>query len=331
MSVPSGRAGSRGRCPKCRQIVTIPSTLVKPVALPAGDGMDALPAARPSPRDPLLFDVPPADVPGEGSTVEETREQLRALQGDYLLKSTEKPPERPLPWVIDIFLYPLNKPALLLLGLSVVLPLFLRVLVVLTAALCVAFPPAMILWVIFFLAHWAVLLLFVLYVAWYAVECLRDSAAGAIRAVDTTGSTPGLGELFGQALTLVACGGACMVPAIGYGMSGGNADSVFWVLYGVGGLIFPMALLAVVMFDSLRALNPVLLLGSMFSTLLPYCVLVLLCCGLGLLLAVAFYFVVKGWTLGYLLLFLAFYQVLVLAHLLGRFYWRNQDRLNWDA
>ena len=68
-----------------------------------------------------------------------------------------------------------------------------------------------------------------------------------------------------------------MAPAILY-VRGHDVDAVFWVLYGVGGFLFPMALLAVTMFESLRALNPLLLLGSMFSTLLPYCVLAAFCC-----------------------------------------------------
>ncbi len=336
LSVTDGQAGKKGQCPRCRQIVVIPTVLAGPATLPAACGDDAPPATSPSPHDPLLLDLPPADVSGTGSlaeprTPEQTRAQLRALQGDYFLKAREEPPERPLPWPIDIFLYPLNRPALLLLVLSIGIPLFLRVIVVFTAALCVIFPPAMILWVVFFLAHWALLFLFTLYIAWYAAECVRDSAAGAIRALDTTGSTPGLGELFGQGLTLLACGMACMIPALVYGMSGGRTASAFCILYGLGGFIFPMALLAVILFESLRALNPVLLLGSTFSALLPYCALVPLWYLLGLLLPVALYGVIKFWTLGYLLLFVAFYLVLVLAHLLGRFYWRNQDRLNWNA
>lgn len=336
LSVADGQAGRKGRCPRCKRPVTIPTTLAAPVALHAASTTGSPAAAKSSPRDPLLFDMPPADAVGTGATgepltAEETRERLRAMQGDYLLRTSEKPPERPLPWVIDIFLYPLNKPGMLLLALSVGAPLLLRMMVVFTAALCVIFPPAMILWVVCFLGHWAILLLFMLYMAWYAAECVRDSAAGAIRATDTTGTTPGLGELFGQALTVLACGAACMLPALVHAKSGGGIGLTFWILYGVGGFVFPMALLAVIMFETLRALNPVLLLGSTFSTLAPYCALVPLCCAPCLLLPVALWFVVKSWTLGYLLLFLAFYQVLVQAHLLGRFYWKNQDRLNWDT
>ena len=61
----------------------------------------------------------------------------------------------------------------------------------------VVFGPALILYVLFIVLHWAALLMSLLYVNWYIAECIRDSAAGGIRAVDTTASTPGFGELLG--------------------------------------------------------------------------------------------------------------------------------------
>lgn len=336
LSVADGQTGRKGRCPRCKNTVTIPTAPVRSAAVQATRSDDALAATKPTPRDPLLLDVPPADVtPGkaapESLTREEAYERLRAMQDDYVLKAREKPPDRPLPWIVDIFLYPMNKPGMLILSLSVGIPLLLQILVTLGQALLFVFPPAVILWVPCLIAHWAALLLFVLYVAWYATECIRDSAAGAIRAADTTGLTPGLSELFGQALTLVACGAACMVPAVLYAAGRGDAGRNFWILYGTGGFLFPMALLAVVMFESLRALNPVLLLGSILSTFLPYCALAVFCCMQWLLLPLALYYVRKVWVVGYLLLFLAFYQLLIQAHLLGRFYWKNQEKLNWDT
>ena len=96
-----------------------------------------------SPRDPLLFDAPPADAAPQ--TAEEAEERLRALGGEYLLKEREEPPERPLPWVIDIFLYPLSKPGLMILLIGVGLPLFVRLLAKLSLALHGRFRPALIL------------------------------------------------------------------------------------------------------------------------------------------------------------------------------------------
>ncbi len=330
LSVPGGQAGKKGRCPRCKKTVTIPATVAEEAVAPTESGLsESAVSATSSPRDPLLFDVPPADVAPQ--TADEACERLRAMGGAYLLKQREEPPERPLPWIIDIFLYPLNKPGLMVLLIGVGLPLFVRLLVKLSLALMVVFGPALILYVLFIVLHWAALLISLLYVNWYVAECIRDSAAGGIRAVDTAASTPGFGELFGRSLTVLICAAACMVPAILYAHSHGT-DAIFWVLYGVGGFLFPMALLAVTMFESLRALNPLLLLGSIFSAFLPYCALVVFCLPACLLVLLpARYLLGELWFLSYPLLLLAYYHLLVLAHVVGRFYWKSQEGLNWDT
>ena len=37
------------------------------------------------------------------------------------------------------------------------------------------------------------------------------------------------------------------------------------------------------------------------------------------------------WFLGYLFLLLSFYLGLILAHVLGRFFWNCRDKLNWEV
>jgi hypothetical protein len=122
-----------------------------------------------------------------------------------------------------------------------------------------------------------------------------------------------------------------MAPAMIYWSRTQSTDGLFKVLYGAGAFLFPMALLAVVMHDALHGLNPVLLIRSILRVPFQYCALAPFCCALCLLVPVAGHYLVTFWILGYALLFLAFYQLLILAHLLGRFYWRNEERLNWDA
>jgi hypothetical protein len=331
LSVAGGQAGTKGQCPHCKKTVTIPAAVPEEAVAQASVAGDQAAAPKASPRDPLLFDIPPADVAGAAQTEEQAAERLRDLRSAYVLKEREEPPERPLPWVIDIFLYPLNKLGLVILLLSTGIPFALRPLLRLSRDLTEAFPPALFLWVPLMIVHWGALLLFVLYINWYLAECIRDSAAGAIRAVDTTASTPGFTELVGQSLTVLACGAACMGPALLYARNH-NSAPVFWVLYGVGGFLFPMALLAVTLFESLRALNPVLLLASISSTLVPYSLLALFSYGLYRLPPLMIRNLLSdSWILGYLLLFATFYLALVLAHLLGRFYWKNQEKLNWDT
>ncbi len=312
--------------------MTIPATTPEEAAeTRAPAGSEAADATKVSLRDSLLLDLPPVDAAEQARTAQAVKEKLKAVKAGYLLKEHEEPPERPLPWIIDIFLYPLNRQALLILTLSTVIPFVLRILLKFSYALALAFPPALILFVTLIMLHWGSLLVFVLYINWYIVECLRDSAAGGIRAVDTSGSTPGVAELLGQAITSLVCGVACMAPAI-LDASASGSGSVSWALCAVGGFVLPMALLAVTLFESLRALNPILLLGSIFSTSPRYCLLAVFCIALCLLVPVAFRCLTGDlWHLGYALLFVAFYLLLVLAHIIGSFYRGSEERLNWDA
>jgi hypothetical protein len=281
-------------------------------------------------RDAALLDRPTtADAASDAG--ETAYQRLHELQGGRILKDDAEPPTRRLPWLIDIFLYPLNKPGLTILALSAGVPFLLRIVLKFFHYFTGGFPPMLVFWVLAIIVHHAGLALFVLYITWYVGECIRDSAAGAIRAADTVAATPGFGELFGRLFTILVTAGACLAPALVYLDQMRSLDGLFWVLYAVGGFVFPMALLAVVMHESLGGLNPLLLLRSVLRTLVPYCFLVPFCYGLCLLLPVAVRYLFKIWVLGYLLLFLAYYQLLVLAHLLGRFYWRNEERLNWDT
>jgi len=94
------------------------------------------------------------------------------------------------------------------------------------------------------------------------------------------------------------------------------------------------------MFNSIGGLNPILLLGSIFSTFFQYCGLVLLVVG------VLFAFTCLAGmfesedaqepTIAVLILmgifyFLGLYIAFVISHLIGRFYWRCQDKLNWEV
>ena len=100
-----------------------------------------------------------------------------------------------------------------------------------------------------------------------------------------------------------------------------------------------MGLLACVMFDSIYGLNPLLLIASIFSTFFQYCGLVLLITGIVL----GFRAIstirtddIQQETLTMILLESVLYLILlyitfVVAHLLGRFFWQYQEKLNWEV
>jgi phage FluMu protein Com len=326
LSINPAQAGRKGRCPTCKWMLTIPEQGIEAAPETVEPGL----APEVRLRDAALLDLP-ARADDASDTPEAAYQRLRALQGGRILKDSEEPPTRKLPWLIDIFLYPLNKPGLTILALSAGVPFLLRIVVKFFMYFSGAFGAMLVFWVLAVVVHHATLALFTLYIGWYAGECIRDSAAGAIRAADSMAATPGFGELLGRFFTIIVTAGVCLAPGLVYVDQTRSLDGLFWVLYAIGGFVFPMALLAVVMHESLAGLNPLLLLPSILRTLLPYCFLVPFCYALCLLLPVAGLTLFRIWILGYVLLFLAYYQLLVLAHLLGRFYWKNEQRLNWDA
>jgi hypothetical protein len=93
------------------------------------------------------------------------------------------------------------------------------------------------------------------------------------------------------------------------------------------------------MFDSISGLHPVLLIGSIFSAFFQYCGLVLLITGIVLGFRAiqtiqtndtqqgAFYMIIMEAVFSVILLYISF----VVAHLIGRFFWRNQEKLNWEV
>jgi hypothetical protein len=97
----------------------------------------------------------------------------------------------------------------------------------------------------------------------------------------------------------------------------------------LGVFFFPIGLLAVIMFGSLSGLNPALLIRSIRGTFAEYCGLLAL---LGALLGLAYAmsaFLPKAVALMAGLFWL--YLLVILGHLLGRFYFRNEQKLCWDV
>jgi hypothetical protein len=315
--------------------VTVPATPTESAVTKARPPAHAGSTLKPTLQDSLLFDAPsgaaPATPPAaEPESAEEAYQRLRGLHGGRLME-TEETPQRRHPWFVDIFLYPMNKSGLTILALSVGIPLLLRALLRFTMIFSTVFPPALIFWVMLIMLHWGVLAMFVLYMNWYVCECIRDSAGGGIRAADTTATTPGFTEILWQSVVVLITAVACTLPAILYLGRTQTFDQIFWILYAVSGFFFPMALLSVVMHESLRGLNPVLLMRSALKTLVPYSALVLFGYVLFASIPMAARYLLHVWVLQYVFLFAAFYQLLILAHLIGRFYWRHEERLYWDT
>lgn len=336
--VPRKYAGKKGRCPECKAVLTVPGarpqTEGSKTAKPANDTVSQNPF-----NDLTFLDAPEAmklesEPAAEPDYTGEAYEQLRRLHGGLGGYESSQVHDRKLPWIIDIFLYPFNTKGMGIILLCIGIPFVLRIVTKTLAILTLYFPPLLVFFVLFIIFHWGSLLLLTLYVCWYWYECILDSASGGIRAPESAGITPGVGEILGQTFRTLACFFYSMLPAAVYiGYSQEYDDPMCWLLSGFGLFLFPMIILAVTVFDSILVANPFLVLGSMFSTFFQYCGVVIFCPGPFLLILLVLGFVRSQglWPLAYLFLLLSFYLGLVLAHVMGRFFWRCRDKLNWEV
>jgi hypothetical protein len=168
------------------------------------------------------------------------------------------------------------------------------------------------------------------YIVYYIGYCVYDSAQGGRRAPTVSPAhLVDLGELLSQLVLLAAALAVCFWPAALYRGVAGRADAWFWTLGVAGAFFLPMTLLAAVLFDGIDALNPLLIVRSILTTLPAYlALLVKLGVPGGLFLAI--YLTLARMPVVRLLASAAYlYLLLVGAHLLGRFYRRHKDRLDW--
>lgn len=331
INVPKSYAGKEAQCPSCKERFVIPATNT--------DASSETPSSPPERKFSTgaltLLDVPkeyklkeqPVGQPIETEkavTSESEPEESEAAEEDSV-------GERKLPWFIDIFLYPISPSGLIHFLIFVAVPLLITIVRTLMGPLGMAVS----------LPGFLINLAIGLYLCWFITECVRDSAKGGTRAPEAFAMSD-LGDMWSQALHILGCYLILLGPVLFYHVFTNKTDAIFWLLLAFAAFFFPMGLLACVMFDSVRGLNPILLICSIFSTFIQYIWLVLL------IVAIILAFIAlpgiepddaqPGQPPGILTLIvggifygLSIYIALVIAHLIGWFYWRNQEKLNWEV
>jgi len=323
LRIAESHAGRQSRCPRCKGTITIPQAATpEPVG---GEEEQLRLIDPPKPLEGALLDLPAhrRTAPGETDAHEQERTLLTSL-------GIETPPEhtgeRRFSAPLDILLYPTSGAGLVAIAVIGGLPLLLGL-----AVQLIPFAGALL-----GLPCLLVNIAIGLYAGWYFAECVYDSARGGTRAPVAFGGLVGLGEMWSRVIYLLAVYIIYVLPAVIYGGILGRIDAIFWGLLAWAIVFFPIGLLAMVILDSVSALNPFLLLVSIFRTFFGY---------LGLLVLTA---ILAGlfWIIpGYLarpeegqpaplwLVLPGFatttYVTFVFAHVLGRFYWRQADRLDW--
>ncbi len=331
-------AGKKGKCPKCRNVVVIPVVNEKNLFTDQVKPEISTEPLRDVNLDVSFVDVSKKSKPvtqpiGQEDAQDETSRDLQELKRSLGIvgKEPEPVPKRKFPWLIDIFLYPMSKPGLITLGIIIGVPLVIRIILWLLAIIAVVFPPVLLLVMAVGFVGFILDIVVALFLYWYFCECIRDSAGGSIRAPDTIAITPGVGELFWQFIRIVGCLVLFFAPMLIYYLYTRQRDAILWSLFTAGLFFFPMGLLATVVFDSFIALNPLLIIGSIFSTFFQYCGLVLFFNAIIYLMLFTSNYMAQGIVLPLVSSIVFIYLLIVSAHLLGRFAWRYKEKLNWGA
>jgi len=321
-TVSEGYAGKTIRCPKCYYIISIPKIKSTGTTGQSSPGKPKTPSQS-SDYDLTLLDISEKEkIQNQQTSIsEEAAEYEQELEEDSQ-EEIELVDERRLPWLIDIFLYPFSVPGLKSLAIFIGAPLLINILgTILPIQLSCLFGLVTIVINIFIF----------FYIYWYFVECVRDSADGGVRAPEGLGATPGFMGMFWQTVNVIGCLAIFLTPFVLYMLFAKRADIIFWLLLISAVFLLPMGLLAVIMFDSAIGLNPRLLVRSISSTFVPYCGLVLLFVTPVVVIGMLHAEVRESQLWSFIIRSVVTYLVLVGAHILGRFYWRYQEKLNWEV
>ena len=167
------------------------------------------------------------------------------------------------------------------------------------------------------------------YTFWYFGNCIIESAAGQTRAPDVLVDAPSLEDIGFRFVRILLCIVFFIAPPVIYYGYTRQADIILYVLLAYTAFFSPIGLLSVVLHDRIAALNPILLIRSVLKTFFSYMKLVIL-----FYIAGCLFFFVSRISLRFLLNIVinaaSIYLFIILGHILGRYYWQNQEKLDWD-
>jgi hypothetical protein len=324
ISAPKVYSGKKFRCPKCRNLVDVPQAeSANPIPYQSSS-VESPPDLKYSNYDLTLLNIrEKVEIKNLIDSQTDVSKEAGVDQKDSVeeVKKAESAADRRFHWLIDIFLYPFSLPGLKNLAIFVGLPPLMFVLLFILPA---------ILMYLFSIIVLVVNCLIILYMFWYFAECIRDSAEGWVRAPQGMGALPDMSDLLRQMVHAIGCLMFFLLPAVLYIGIAGRIDVYFLLLMGIAIFFYPIGFLSVILFDSVSGFNPRVLVRSIYNTFIPYLGLVLL-------------YVFLAWLIWKMLLvgqdsilwilvvrFIVFYAAFIVAHLTGRFYWRYQDKLQWN-
>lgn len=225
--------------------------------------------------------------------------------------------------------YPLSRSGLTVLCFFAVVPFLLHVALILLSGILPLLAFALLLIV------WIAEALIALSTFWYLTICICASAEGQVKAPDVFeySQDDTLLDWIWQFLRIVFTVSICIAPAFLITYFAHLSRPAFWGILAAGIFFLPMLLLAVVMFDTINALNPILIIASIFSTFFSYLgIVVQFCVPLLLLIGMNIASLKSHDPLLSLLVdAVGLYLMMIAACLLGRFFHNNEEKLRWDV
>lgn len=318
-------AGKKAKCPKCKNIVIIPQ--------PAPE------AQQPREEEPIRLkrdpEPPPRQVGLSGAQAQDWYRRSQEPTANAVIFS--EPPEPKPATILDVFTFPFSLAGVLHFILFWFAPLLLWVASMFAGACCY-------LYILVLGFCFALIGYFFYYLSCCVIAAARDERFAPDMSFD---DTPGFFDLLRRVFLILGGVLICFIPLILYiifayvrpafqndsevAFYALRTDPWYWITYGLGVFLLPMFFLAVVLFDSITALNPVLIITSIAGTFVPYCGLAILFCVIGLVMnflgrsqpgigVISFF----AWGIDIYLMFIA-------AYILGRFFRRYESKLNWEV
>ena len=317
-------SGQKGRCPNCKNLITVPGTekvVIKAKKAEPDDTTSYLSGSE----GLTLLEVPEElriqDLVEKNPEAEQNNDEQKIYRTTQV-KETVPEGKRSLPWFIDVFLYPIGGSTLVHLVLLSFLPS--KLIPMFRVGYWYA-PP---------LFGLGFMVVYISYFFYCVSELIRDSSTGNKRRPVVEISTEVLfdvWEIISTVPLMFINFVFCFGPLLIYFFITKRIDLFLVLLAGYAVFFTPICLLATVMFDSVRALNPVLIVVSIFSVLIPYLGLTLIFFAfVGVVTLIMFFLPLSGF-LCFLLSAICIYLIMVLSHILGRFVYRYREKLNWEC
>ena len=176
------------------------------------------------------------------------------------------------------------------------------------------------------------------YIAAYMLKVISSSGDGEEELPHWPGISNLWDDIYRPFFLIIIPGGFCFAPVIlhaifsismGVDVDELALDPLMWILLGLGILYYPMAMVAVAMFNTLAALNPMLIFPSIMKVFPQYMLACGILGGVMVLNIIANPLTQIPFVGGIMAALLSFYFLVVEMRILGLTYYNNKDRLEW--